>query len=170
MSSGNLNHALLRPAVLQILRAVGFHSARPSVVDTFTDLTAKYLMLLASRTATRALENHNDATPDITDIRLALADCGLLSPSSTATEEVWRELMRKPLSEVPDRSGLRAMEAASRDAEDTAEIIDFFQWFEGSLHKEILRIAGLQQEEQLPGEAQDTLEIEDYLTGISCIL
>jgi transcription initiation factor TFIID subunit 3 len=166
MSTGNLNHALLRPAILQILRAVGFHSARPSVVDTLTDLTAKYIMLLAARTASHAVENHNDPTPDTTDVRLAMADCGLFSPSLTSTEEVWRELLRKPLSEVPDHNGLRSMEAATRDAEDTAEIAEFFQWFDGPLYKEILRIAGLQQEEQPLGENQDTMVIEDYLTAL----
>lgn len=166
MSSTNLNHALLRPAVLQTLRAVGFHSARPSVIDTFTDLTAKYIMLLASRTAIRALENHNDATPDTTDVRLAMGDCGLFSPSLTASEEVWRELLRKPLSEVPDSNGLRELEAASRNAEDTAEIAEFFHWFDGPVYKEIKRIAGLEQPDQLSAEVQDAANAEDYLTGM----
>ena len=170
MSTASIHHALLRPAVLQILRAVGFHSARPSVVDTLTDITARYLTLLATRTAAHAFENHNDYTPDITDVRLALVDSGLLVPSLTATEEAWKEILRKPLDNIPERNGLRAMEAARRDEEDTNEIAQFIEWFRGPVHFETKRIAGLVAEEGQAVELEEVTGKEDYLTGTYPVL
>ncbi|KAF2675126.1 bromodomain-containing protein [Microthyrium microscopicum] len=164
MSSLTLHHALLRPAVLQILRAVGYHAAAPSVVDTLTDVTAKYIMLLASRAVDRAVENHNDIMPDITDFRLAMNDCGLLAPTATTIEEVWKELLRKPLSDVPERNGLRDLETTRRNEEDTAEVRDFIAWFQGPVYKEIRRISGAKMENA--GEGQNSTEVEDYLTAL----
>jgi transcription initiation factor TFIID subunit 3 len=165
MSTATLHHALLRPAVLQILRAAGFHSARSSVVDTLTEITARYITLLASRSAAHAYQNHNDYTPDVTDVRLALGDAGLLVPSLTSTEEVWREILRKPLEDIPERNGLRAMEAVRRNEEDTNEIVQFVAWFQGPMHHEIKRIAGLLTEEGQAVELEEVAAKEDYLTG-----
>jgi transcription initiation factor TFIID subunit 3 len=169
MSTTTVHHALLRPAVLQILRAAGFHAARPSVIDTLTEITARYLILLASRSTARAEENHNDTVPDITDVRLAMVDCGLLLPSLTSSEEIWRELLRKPLDDIPERSGLRAVERSRRDEEDTSEIKEFAAWFEGDMQRNINRIAGLGTLEQKTAEtqaAQDSAAHEDYLTSL----
>jgi transcription initiation factor TFIID subunit 3 len=76
MSSINLHNSLLRPAVLQILRAAGFNYTRNAVLDTVTDLAARYLVLLASATAQHAFNNHNDYVPTIQDVRLALLEVG----------------------------------------------------------------------------------------------
>lgn len=166
MSSNTVHHALLRPAIVQILRGVGFHSARPSVIDSLTDICARYLMLLASRTAARASENHSDMIPDITDIRMAMGDSGLLTPTITASEEAWRELLRKPLHEIPERNGLRDMETSRRDEEDTNEVEAFIAWFHGDIHRNIKRIAGMGHEHKeadaQTGEATET----DYLTAL----
>jgi len=54
-----LYHALLRPAVLQILRATGYHSAKTSVLDSVTDLAARYLLHLCQLTAVYATHNTN---------------------------------------------------------------------------------------------------------------
>jgi transcription initiation factor TFIID subunit 3 len=150
---------------LQILRAAGFHSARPSVVDTLTEITARHITLLASRSAAYAYHNHNDYIPEVTDVRLSLEDVGLLVPSLTATEEVWREILRKPLEEIPERNGLRAMEAVRRDEEDTSNIAQFLAWFQGPEHHEIKRIAGLLTEEGAAVELDEVAIQEDYLTG-----
>jgi transcription initiation factor TFIID subunit 3 len=158
-SASSLNLALLRPAIIQILRAVGFHSAKPSVVDSLTDITARYMVLLASRTASWAQENHNSNVPDITDVRMAMTDCGALPSTTQASEEVWREILRKPLEEIPDRNGLRTLEATRRDEEDTEDMQAFVAWFSSNIYQEIKRITGQIQTEP-------NAEVEDYLTGL----
>jgi transcription initiation factor TFIID subunit 3 len=167
MSAALLNLALLRPAILQILRASGFHAARPSVVDTLTDLAARYITLLATRAIFHSNSNHSDSIPDITDIRMALADCGLLTPGLTATEEVWRELLRTPLCDLPERNGQREMEETKRDREDVEDIKEFIKWFDGPVNKDIKRIAGLIPDSKQVLVADASTEVQDYLTGIT---
>ncbi|KAF2869270.1 hypothetical protein BDV95DRAFT_576947 [Massariosphaeria phaeospora] len=166
MSSDDVFHTLLRPAILHILRASGFHSAKPSVIDTLIDLTSGYLSLLASRTAYNAYSNHNDLTPDISDVRMAMQDCGLLVPSLTASEELWAEFLRKPLEEYDEETGARAKEEKRRDLEDTADVTEFIEWFSGAHNKEISRIAGTLKLPPTATEQLETLELEDYLTTL----
>jgi transcription initiation factor TFIID subunit 3 len=165
MSTALLNHALLRPAIIQILRASGFHAARPSVIDALTDLAGRYIALLAARAAFHANSNHGDSIPDITDVRLAMADCGLLTPGQTATEEAWRELLRIPLSEIPERNGLRRVEEVKRDEEDTEDVKEFVKWFDGPVNKEIQRIAGLLGDSKQLSGTEGAADVHDYLTG-----
>ena len=166
MSQHDLFISLLRPAVLHIIRATGFHHGKPSAVDTVVDLTARYLSLLAERTAYNAYSNHNDLTPDITDVRMAMQDCGLLVPTMTAGEELWREILRKPLEEYNADTTAREMEEARRDAEDTADVTEFIKWVTGEQNKEIRRIAGTYKPVATnPTEQLDQLEMEDYLNS-----
>ncbi len=84
-------HALLRPCILQVLRSTGYHATRPAVLDSLTDLAARYLLALCQSTARHA--EHNRLQPgdfDVTDVRLAMQDVGALGPEHTLTEEVWR--------------------------------------------------------------------------------
>jgi transcription initiation factor TFIID subunit 3 len=164
MSTQDLFITLLRPAVLHILRAAGFHSAKPSVVDTLVDLTARYLLLLATRTAYNAYSNHNDLTPDLTDVRMAMQDCGVLVPTLTGSEEIWKEILRKPLEEYDEETGARAKEEKRRLAEDTADVTEFIDWVRGDFNKEISRIAGTLKPSVSATEALDAVEMEDYLT------
>ncbi|KAJ4331696.1 hypothetical protein N0V95_009835 [Ascochyta clinopodiicola] len=167
MSQHDLFLNLLRPAVLHILRATGFHYGKPSAVDTVVDLTARYLTLLAERTAYNAYSNHNDLVPDISDVRMAMQDCGLLVPTMTAGEELWKEFLRKPLEEYNGESGARDMEEARRDAEDTADVTEFIEWVQGEQNKEIRRIAGTYKPVATnPTEQLDQLEMEDYLNTL----
>ncbi|KAF2281329.1 uncharacterized protein EI97DRAFT_368636 [Westerdykella ornata] len=169
MSTGEVSalfNTLLRPAVLYILRAAGFHSAKPSVVDTLVDLTARYMLLLASRTAYNAYSNHNDLTPDLTDVRMAMQDCGLLVPTLTGAEEVWKEMLRRPLEEYDEDSGARAKEEKRRLDEDTEDVRKFIEWVKGDVHKEIRRIAGTLKPALSATEALDAIEMEDYLTTL----
>jgi transcription initiation factor TFIID subunit 3 len=167
MSQNDLFLNLLRPAVLHILRATGFHYGKPSAVDTVVDLTARYLSLLAERTAYNAYSNHNDLIPDISDVRMAMQDCGLLVPTMTAGEELWKEYLRKPLEEYNGESGAREMEEARRDAEDTADVTEFIEWVKGEQNKEIRRIAGTYKPVATnPTEQLDQLEMEDYLNTL----
>jgi transcription initiation factor TFIID subunit 3 len=165
MSSDELFRNLLRPAVLHILRASGFHFGKPSAVDTVVDITVRYISLLAERTAYNAYSNHNDSTPTITDIRMAMQDCGLLVPTMTAGEEEWKQILRKPLDFYNEESGARRLEEQRRDAEDTADVKEFVEWVKGDQNKEIRRIAGTLKPLPTGPADLDELEMEDYLNS-----
>ncbi|KAF3346211.1 Sterol esterase 2 [Verticillium dahliae VDG2] len=68
-----LFHALLRPCILQILRATGYHATRPAVLDTLTELAARYLLTLCRHTAARALD-HNPPHDPADEHPLRVAD------------------------------------------------------------------------------------------------
>ncbi|EGP91617.1 uncharacterized protein MYCGRDRAFT_67149 [Zymoseptoria tritici IPO323] len=121
----DLHRALLRPAIIHTLRAAGFHSTKPSVLDTLVNLAERHLLLLASTTAQHAWSSHNDPVPTITDLRMALSDCGVLIPYSDPSEEAWKERMRKPLSE------------------DTKDVREFTRWYDSPQYREIKRVAGI---------------------------
>jgi transcription initiation factor TFIID subunit 3 len=136
----SLHNALLRPPIIQILRAAGYHSTRPSVLDTLSDLTSRYLLLLGSSAAEHAANSHpDDPVPTLNDIQLALHDVGALGPQMQEFEQDWR------------------------DEEDTRGVDAFIAWFSGPVNREIRRIAGY-----IPSEGDvvdaDLLEKEDYLT------
>lgn len=112
-----LHHSLLRPCVLHILRAAGYHSTRPSVLDTLTDLAAQYMFLLAQSTATHAAVNSSELEVSIQDVRMAMQDCGALLPERAEDEE--------------DFDG----------EEDMRGVENFLGWVTGKTNKEIKRIA-----------------------------
>lgn len=134
-------HALLRPAMLQILRATGYHATRPAVLDALTDLAARYMLLLCQHTAHHAASNHaagaaGAAAEDdftITDVRLALQDVGALGAERTVTEEAWR------------------------GDEDMRGVDEFVEWFAGQRMKELMEF----------GNADGESEATDYLSGKS---
>lgn len=148
-----LFHALLRPAILQILRATGYHGAKISVLDSVTDLAARYLLHLCQLTAVYATHNNNqidlaaeedDAitstdraivtpgvpAPTIVDVRMALQRAGALLPERVVEEQEY-------LGE-----------------EDMRGVENFIEWATGALNREIGRIA-------LDGDD----EARDYLDG-----
>lgn len=142
MSANNLHNALLRPPIIQILRAQGFHSTRPSVLETLSDLTGRYLMILASATAAHAANAHpDDPSPVLEDIYQALQDAGALRPQLREWEEDWA-----------GEEDLRGLES-------------LIGWITGPSHREIRRIAGF-----VPSEGDmidpDAVEKEDYLTAL----
>ncbi|CAK7267984.1 hypothetical protein SEPCBS57363_002868 [Sporothrix epigloea] len=105
-------HSFLRPCILEILRAQGYHAARPSVVDALTDLAARYLTLLCETTARHTAHNSTEVSglvPGVVDVRLALEDCALLSPGT--------------------------------GADDVRPIAEFVDWVAGARNREIRRIA-----------------------------
>jgi transcription initiation factor TFIID subunit 3 len=145
-----LFHALLRPAVLQILRATGYHSAKTSVLDSVTDLAARYLLHLCQLTALYATHNNDEPSPflpengapppnpvvpapTIVDVRMALQRSGALLPERIPEEQEY-------LGE-----------------EDTRGVEAFIAWATGPLNREIKRIA-------LDGID----EAGDYLDGEPC--
>ncbi|TKA66754.1 hypothetical protein B0A49_06544 [Cryomyces minteri] len=172
-SSAHALHAsLLRPPILHILRAAGFHSTRPSVLDTLADLAARYLLLLAARTASHAASNYPEqACPSITDARMALADCGVLAPTLTAAEEAWKEALRRPLWEIGGEGALgealREKERSRRDDEDVSDVRDFLNWIRGEQNREIGRVAGLLEDSTTAAaaaQAEAGKEKEDFLS------
>ncbi|TQS33185.1 hypothetical protein Golomagni_06479 [Golovinomyces magnicellulatus] len=110
-------HAYLRPVMLQVLRSTGYHSTRPNVLDSLTDLAARYMAVLCEKTANHAAHNHGDSGDfTIEDIRLALQDTGALLPDRVTTEEMFS------------------------DQEDTRGVEDFIAWFSGQRMKELMEV------------------------------
>ena len=152
MTSSDVHHALLRPAVLQILRAAGFSHTRPAVLDTVTDLAARYLLLLGSSTAQNAYNTHNDYVPTVQDVRLALLEAGALRPQMSVLEELAKGTQMVNGEELPFED-LRGIEA-------------FVAWAQGPVNKEIRRIAGFDGAGADMGEIAAGLEEQDdYVTG-----
>jgi Bromodomain associated len=153
MSSVNLHNSLLRPAVLQILRAAGFNYTRNAILDTITDLAARYLLLLASATAQHAFNNHNDYVPTVQDVRLALLEVGAFRPQLSVLEE--------------RAKGVEEINGETVPFEDMRGVDGFVNWARGPANQEIRRIAGLVGEAGA-GEGLAVLdEEEDYVTGES---
>jgi transcription initiation factor TFIID subunit 3 len=132
-----LHHALLRPCVLHILRAAGFHSTRPSVVDALTDIAARFLVTIAQSTMAHASVNHSDQ-PELAievglqDVRMAMEACGVIYPEETMMDQEYKGV------------------------EDTRGMDNFISWATGPSNKEIRRIAF---------EGGDGSK-DDYLTGM----
>lgn len=142
MSGHNLHNALLRPPIIQILRAQGFHSTRPSVLESIADLTGRYMMILASSTAAHAANSHpDDPAPVLEDVYQALQDAGAIRPQLRKWEEEWA------------------------GEEDMRGLETILGWITGPAHREIRRIAGF-----VPSEGDmvdpDAIEKEDYLTAL----
>ena len=140
MSSNALHSSLLRPPILHILRAAGFHAIRPAALDALVDLASRYLHLLASQTAVHAFTNHNELSPTVMDVRMALQDVGALRPQRGIMEE------------------------QCMGEEDTRGMDAFLKWMTGDESKEIRRIAGMVGTD---GEVdvEDGAVTEDFLTG-----
>ncbi|KAL9127908.1 MAG: hypothetical protein Q9217_003294 [Psora testacea] len=122
MTSTNALHlSLLRPPILHILRAAGFTTTKPAVLDILTDLASRHLHFLATRTASHAQSHPHSAAQNITitDVRLALQDAGLLHPTISEVEQ-----------DITGQEDLRGVSA-------------FVNWCTGPANAEIRRIAGL---------------------------
>jgi len=109
------------------------------VLDTLTDLAARYMFLLAQTTVKHASLNHNEPELSleisIQDVRMAMQDCGALIPEKVLEEQEFYGL------------------------EDTRGVDAFIAWATGKVNSEIRRV-GL--------EGSDGAK-EDYLTGLFCL-
>jgi transcription initiation factor TFIID subunit 3 len=151
MSSLHFQNALMRPAILQILRAAGFHNCSGTALDVATDLAIRYLVLLANSTAQHAFNNHNNTTPSIQDVRMALFEVGALHPQMSTLEELAKGSVKVNGQNVP--------------FEDMRGVEEFLNWAKGPSNSEIRRIAGLSL---ISGDAAEVAvldEREDYVTG-----
>ena len=141
MPANHFQIALLRPVVLHILRAAGFHAARPAALDTIVDLSVRYLLLLAERTATHTFDNNESPIPTITDVRMAMQDADALT------------------------SHLSPLEECFRGQEDLQSVEAFIEWVKGDSNKEIRRIAGMLPNEGVGVDAVIGEERGDFLAG-----
>ncbi len=115
-----LFHALLRPSILQILRATGYHGARSAVIDILTDLAARYLWELCHMTAVYASHNGLDTengAPTVVDVRMALQHVGALLPERPELEQEYNGV------------------------EDMRGVEEFIAWFDSHQSAEIRRVA-----------------------------
>jgi len=94
---------------------------RPSVLDTLTDLAARYMLHLAQTTAAHASLNHNEPELSleiaIQDVRMAMQDCGALGPEKSLEEQEYEGV------------------------EDTRGVDAFLAWARGPKNREIRRVA-----------------------------
>ncbi|PHH64186.1 hypothetical protein CDD81_4933 [Ophiocordyceps australis] len=111
---------LLRPVVLQILRAAGYHATRLGVVDWLTELMGRYMSRVCQQTAMHALHNHGDdllldgLEVDMSAVRAALDDMGALLPRSTG---------------------------ASGGEGEGGGVEEFVRWFEGGRNRDLMEAA-----------------------------
>ncbi|KAI0383715.1 hypothetical protein F5Y04DRAFT_19590 [Hypomontagnella monticulosa] len=145
-SADEIHHALLRPAVLQILRAQGYYSSTPATVDALTELTANYFTAISRSTAQHAGLNNevgSPSIPDIVDVRLAFEECGVLWPE--------REFTSQEL----------------RGEEDTRGIDEFIRWAKGKKNQRIRKVAAL--DKPAAGDVVEGVEEQrdtDYLSSL----
>ncbi|KAI1202053.1 hypothetical protein F5X97DRAFT_251777 [Nemania serpens] len=136
--------ALLRPAILQILRAQGYYASTPSTIDCLTEIAGQYLYTIAKRTAEHATANNclgPPGTPDVVDVRLALEECGALPPSAHPPPAKRRRLSR---ADPADSNGtLHHHECGDDEAEDASGVDEFIRWATGRKNQRIRKIAGV---------------------------
>jgi transcription initiation factor TFIID subunit 3 len=155
MSSISFENALIRPAVLQILRAAGFHNSSGAALDAITDLAIRYLLLLASSAAQHSFNNHSEYTPTVQDVRMALLEVGALRPQMSVLEERAKGLVKVNGESVP--------------FEDMRGVEGFVSWATGPSCREIRRIAGLASGSGEVVDAGVIEEHEDYVTSKICL-
>ncbi|KAA8894129.1 hypothetical protein FN846DRAFT_975739 [Sphaerosporella brunnea] len=119
MSDSELFFSLLRISAIQALRAAGITTAKPSVVDSFTDIVARYLMLLGSTTKDMA-EGAGRLHAELDDVRMALEHVGIVRPLNVFNDP---------------------------HDEDTRGVDTLVEWFRGPQAKEMRRVAGTDQDE-----------------------
>ncbi|KAI1329658.1 hypothetical protein F5Y16DRAFT_92032 [Xylariaceae sp. FL0255] len=138
-TSSEIHLALLRPAILQILRAQGYYASSTATIDCLTELTGNYIYAIARRTAQHAIENNclgPPGTPDIVDVRMALEDCGALWP------------IAEPKTIAPDGGGDgqkgedHDMDVVEED-QDTRDVDEFIRWAMGRKNQRIRKLAGV---------------------------
>ncbi|UNI20989.1 hypothetical protein JDV02_007024 [Purpureocillium takamizusanense] len=131
-------HALLRPVILQVLRAAGYHATRGAVLDSLTDLAARYLQTLCEKTAAHAVHARGEASDyTVVELRMALQDVGALQPERTPTDEHWRQ-------------------NGDDGDEDLRGVDEFLEWFSGPVMKELMEM----------GKGDGESDATDYLSAL----
>ncbi|AEO54106.1 hypothetical protein MYCTH_2296260 [Thermothelomyces thermophilus ATCC 42464] len=166
-----LFHALLRPAVLQILRATGYHAAKTCVIDSVTDLAARYFLHICHLTAVFATHNNEGLPPSPSPspsppLAPSSSSPGVPPPASTSvtdappvttttTTTTTAATLVNPAVPAPtivdvrmalQRAGALLPERIAEEQEyvgeeDTRGVDNFIAWAMGPLNREIARIA-----------------------------
>jgi transcription initiation factor TFIID subunit 3 len=138
-TSSEIHLALLRPAILQILRAQGYYSSTPATIDSLTELAGQYIYTISKRTAQHANSNNYlgpPATPDIVDVRLALEECGALWPGAGQAKH-------RPSRGGNAEDGDEMLQDYDGEVEDMRGVDEFIQWATGRKNQRIRKIAGV---------------------------
>ncbi|EPS38584.1 hypothetical protein H072_7695 [Dactylellina haptotyla CBS 200.50] len=106
--------SLLRISTAQMLRHAGLAGSRPSVLDSLTDITGRYLTLLGT-TARTISESSNRTTSELSDVLSAMEHLGLLKPLTLYTP----------------------------DPDDTRAIDNFITWAKSPEVEELRKLAGV---------------------------
>lgn len=111
--------ALLRPAILQALRAQGYYTCKPSVLEFFTEIVADYIYNTATATRNAMEHNHPD-TPEVTlpDLRQGLEYMGAFTRDENKRED-------RNFDGDPELRGIQ----------------NFKDWFDGKQNQRMTRIA-----------------------------
>ncbi|ETS88059.1 hypothetical protein PFICI_01887 [Pestalotiopsis fici W106-1] len=111
--------ALLKPAILQALRAQGYYSCRPTVLDFFTEVVADYIYNTAVATR-KAMEHNHPEDPQVTlpDLRQGLEYVGAFACDENKRED-------RDFDGDPELRGIEK----------------FKEWFDGKQNQRITRIA-----------------------------
>ncbi|KAI1422672.1 hypothetical protein F5Y12DRAFT_603927 [Xylaria sp. FL1777] len=143
-----IHHALLRPAILQILRAQGYYASTASTIDCLTELAGQQLYNISKRTAEHATLNNYlgpPGTPDVVDVRLALEDCGALWPNADPAPSAKRRRLSLSLSlgDAADGDDDALHGYDNDEVEDTRGVDEFIRWATGRKNLRIRKIAGV---------------------------
>ncbi|KAF3919843.1 hypothetical protein ABW20_dc0110511 [Dactylellina cionopaga] len=124
--------SLLRISTAQMLRHSGLAGSRPSVLDSLTDMTGRYLTLLGT-TARTICESSNRTTCELSDVLSAMEHLGLLKPLTTY----------------------------SPDLDDTRAVDNFINWAKSPEVEELRKVAGVitvevdeQEADEVTGEGE----------------
>ncbi|KAJ6257676.1 Transcription initiation factor [Drechslerella dactyloides] len=135
--------SLLRISTAQMLRHAGLAGSRPSVLDTLTDMTARYLTLLGT-TARSITESSERTTSELTDALLAMEHLGLLKPLTIYTP----------------------------DLNDTRAVDNFIAWAKSPEVEELRKLAGVvtvEVDEEAPegDSSADTTTVPDVAASMT---
>ncbi|KAI0486105.1 hypothetical protein F4859DRAFT_355817 [Xylaria cf. heliscus] len=161
--------ALLRPAILQILRAQGYYASTPSTIDCLTEIAGQYLYTIAKRTAEHATMNNYlgpPGTPDVVDVRLALEECGALGLGASPPPPPAK---RRRLSHSDSVDNDETSPEYDDEEEDTTGVDEFVRWAMGRKNQRIRKIAGVVTPPGVIAEGEDgTVEERpsDYLDAL----
>lgn len=172
--------ALLRPAILQILRAQGYYASTPTTIDCLTEIAGHYLYTIAKRTAENATLNNYlgpPGTPDVVDVRLALEECGALWPGANPEPPAKRRRLSRSVTadgeEEEDETPRECDDQEKMEDDDTSGVDEFIRWAMGRKNQRIRKVAGV----VAPAGAMAAADVEgedgtveerpsDYLDGM----
>lgn len=164
--------ALARISAAQILRAAGFDRAKPSTLDTLTDILIRHLHLLGTQSMAFAL-CANRAECSIRDVRLAMEELGLISRGRLVSKKRIRRILREQQGIHSDIDENDSDPDGEDESDQSTESLErLLNWFKGPQALECRRVAGVSSTlvngAVLPGESsQRPTFVAEYVTSMS---